>query len=127
MELKGKKVLILVEQMFNDQEFWYPYYRLKEAGGEVTVVGSGSADAYTGKSGTIAEVDANAGEISALLTPAETIKIVKGSVIKDPMIKGDSRLTISFLLVNVVIGIICSCVMILRIKKIKIIISVVVS
>ena len=32
MALRNKKIIILVEQMFNDQEFWYPYYRLKEAG-----------------------------------------------------------------------------------------------
>ena len=30
MELEGKKFIILVEEIFNDHEFWYPYYRLKE-------------------------------------------------------------------------------------------------
>jgi len=44
MLLKGKKVIILIEEMFNVFEFWYPYYRLKEEGVEVTVVGSGSAE-----------------------------------------------------------------------------------
>ena len=57
MELKGQKVIILVEQMFNDLEFWYPYYRLKEAGARVVVVGSGSAEEYTGKSGTQTKVE----------------------------------------------------------------------
>jgi protease I len=65
MELKGKKVIILVEQMFNDLEFWYPYYRLKEAGARVVVVGSGSAEEYTGKSGTQTKVGASADQISA--------------------------------------------------------------
>ena len=51
MELKGKKVIILVEEMYNEFEFWYPYYRLKEAGAEVIVVGSGSATEYKAKSG----------------------------------------------------------------------------
>jgi hypothetical protein len=37
MELSGKKVIIPVEEMFNTHEFWYPYYRLKEAGCEVVV------------------------------------------------------------------------------------------
>jgi protease I len=64
MELKGKKLIILVEQMFNTFEFWYPYYRLKEAGAEVVVVGSGSATEYTGKPGTEVKVDANADDIS---------------------------------------------------------------
>jgi protease I len=63
MELAGKKVIIPVEQMFNDLEFWYPYYRLKEAGAHVTVVGSGSAEQYIGKSGTTIKVDANADQV----------------------------------------------------------------
>jgi len=63
MALKNKKIIILVERMFNDQEFWYPYYRLKEAGAEVVVVGSESADQYSGKSGTQIKVDTNADEI----------------------------------------------------------------
>jgi protease I len=63
MELKGRKIIILVEQTFNDLEFWYPYYRLKEAGAQVVVVGSGSAEGYTGKSGTEAKVDASADQI----------------------------------------------------------------
>jgi protease I len=65
MLLKGKKVIILVEEMFNVFEFWYPYYRLKEEGVQVTVVGSGSADVYTGKPGTQAKVDAGADQVSA--------------------------------------------------------------
>ena len=65
MELKGKKMIILAEQMVNDQEFWYPYYRLKEAGAEVVVVGSGSAEVYTGKAGTQIKVDKGAGQISS--------------------------------------------------------------
>jgi len=65
MELKNKKVVIPVENMFNDLEFWYPFYRLKEAGAEVVVVGSGSADKYTGKSGTETKVDAGAGQVAA--------------------------------------------------------------
>jgi len=63
MELRNRKIIILVEQIFNDQEFWYPYYRLKEAGAEVVVVGSGSAEQYSGKSGTQIKVNANADEI----------------------------------------------------------------
>jgi protease I len=39
MELEGKKVAIPIETMYNEFEFWYPYYRLKEAGAEVVVVG----------------------------------------------------------------------------------------
>ena len=65
MELKGKRVIILVEQMYNEFEFWYPYYRLKEAGAEVVVVGSGSAEEYTSKSGLPCRADTSAEQISA--------------------------------------------------------------
>jgi protease I len=64
MELTGKKVIILVEDMYNEFEFWYPYYRLKEAGVEVVVVGSGSAESYTSKSGLPCKVDISADKIS---------------------------------------------------------------
>ena len=65
MELQGKKVAILIEEMFNTHEFWYPYYRLKEAGAEVVVVGTGSAAVYHGKPGTDATPDVNADQVSA--------------------------------------------------------------
>ncbi len=58
MEIANKKVIILIEEMFNDQEFWYPYYRLKEAGAEVAVVGGTGQKEYTGKGGTKAISDA---------------------------------------------------------------------
>ena len=65
MRLKGKKAAILVEEMYNDFEFWIPYYRLKEEGVEVVVVGSGSASVYNSKFGIPANVDKNAADVSA--------------------------------------------------------------
>jgi len=47
MELKGKRVAILVEDLYNEFEFWYPYYRMKEAGAEVTVVGTGAKEYHS--------------------------------------------------------------------------------
>ena len=35
----SQKIAILVEQLYEDQELWYPYYRLKEAGYDVKIVG----------------------------------------------------------------------------------------
>ena len=54
-----------IEEMFNAHEFWYPYHRLKEAGAEVVVVGTGSAEIYHGKPGTDAKPDVSADQVSA--------------------------------------------------------------
>jgi protease I len=65
MELEGKRIAILVEQLYHELEFWYPYFRLKEAGAQVLVVGSGSASEYKSKTGVPCKVDTSADEISA--------------------------------------------------------------
>ena len=76
MLLKGKKVLILVEEMFNVFEFWYPYYRLQEEGAEVVVVGSGSAEVYNGKPGT--QVKPNVAADQVLLEDVDGVVIPGG-------------------------------------------------
>ena len=63
MKLKGKKVAIFVEQLYQDLEVWVPYYRLKEEGAECVLVGTGSAALYAGKYGYPAKVDAEAGAL----------------------------------------------------------------
>lgn len=65
MSLQGKRVAILVENMYDEKEFWYPYFRFQEAGAEVTVVGSGSADLFRSKHGLEAKPDVNADAVSA--------------------------------------------------------------
>ena len=65
MTLQGKRVAILVEDLYQDQEVWYPYYRLKEAGAEVVVIGTGSKKEYKGKYGYPIAPDAAAEEVSA--------------------------------------------------------------
>jgi len=47
MEAKGKQIAILVEDLYNELEFWYPFYRLKEAGAIVTVVGNGAKEYHS--------------------------------------------------------------------------------
>jgi protease I len=51
MPLTGKKVYILAEELYEELELWYPYYRLKEEGASVTLIGTGSATKYIGKHG----------------------------------------------------------------------------
>ncbi len=65
MELEGKRVAILVEDMFNVFEFWYPFYRLKEAGAAVTVVGTGRSRRFSGKPATEVTADVDARDARA--------------------------------------------------------------
>ena len=63
MRLKGKKVVLLAENLYQEMELWVPYYRLKEEGAEVTLVGTGSSRTYTSKHGYPVDVDKEAKEI----------------------------------------------------------------
>jgi len=73
MELSGKRIAILIEEMYNEFEFWYPYYRMIEAGAKVTVVGTGAKE-YQSKigmpapGGTAAE-SVRAGDFDAVIVP----------------------------------------------------------
>src|SRR2546429_9800593 len=64
-ELTGMRVAILAEMLYEDLELWYPYYRLREAGADVFVVGSGSAETYQSKHGYPVTVDAEADTVTA--------------------------------------------------------------
>src|ERR1044071_1755949 len=64
-ELAGVRVAILAETLYEDMELWYPYYRLREAGADVFVVGSGSSDTYQSKHGYPVTVDAEADTVTA--------------------------------------------------------------
>jgi protease I len=64
-ELAGARVAILAESLYEDLELWYPFYRLREAGADVFVVGSGSADTYQSKHGYPVTVDAEADTVTA--------------------------------------------------------------
>lgn len=65
MSLKGKRVAVLAENLYQEMELWVPYYRLKEAGATVKVIGTGTAKSYTSKHGYPVTVDAAADEVKA--------------------------------------------------------------
>jgi len=91
MELDGKHVLVLVENMFNDLEFWIPYYRLKEAGAAVEVVGPVGDKTYTGKSGTTVKADVAADAVQVAEVDGV---IVPGGYAPDIMRRYPSMVTI---------------------------------
>ncbi|NLD73560.1 MAG: type 1 glutamine amidotransferase [Chloroflexi bacterium] len=73
MSAQGKRVAILAEDMYEDPELWYPYYRLQEAGAEVTLVGP-EAKTYESKHGypaeaTLAAGDAKVDDFDAVIVP----------------------------------------------------------
>jgi protease I len=57
MDLTGKRVAVLAENMYQEMELWYPLLRMREAGAEAFVVGTGSADTYNSKLGYPVQVD----------------------------------------------------------------------
>ena len=65
MKLEGKRIAYLVEEGFEDLEFWVPLMRLQEEGAAVTVVGSGRSEAFRGKHCLEAKVDVSADEVRA--------------------------------------------------------------
>ena len=66
MKLHGKRIAILAENMYQEMELWVPYYRFKEEGAEVKVVGAGGAKAYTSKHGYPVNVDVQADQVKAV-------------------------------------------------------------
>ena len=63
MKLNGKRVAILVEKLYEDLELWYPYYRLKEEGADVELVGPSSDTVYSSKHGYPARSDVAAKDV----------------------------------------------------------------
>ena len=75
MQLKGKTIGILVDNGFEDLEFWVPLMRMQEEGASVKVIGSKAGQTYQSKSGglsaqsEISSDQVSADQLDALLVP----------------------------------------------------------
>lgn len=69
-----KKIAILVEDLYQVLEVWYPLFRLKEEGMTVDVIGSGTKETYGSKEGYPITVDlsidkARVGDYDGVIIP----------------------------------------------------------
>jgi protease I len=65
LPLQGKRAAVLVEQQYQELEVWYPVYRLREAGCQVTLVGPEANQTYPSKMGYPAKSDKAARDVNA--------------------------------------------------------------
>lgn len=56
MKLQGKKIALFVADIYEDTEYWYPFYRMKEEGAKVVTIGP-EAQEYSSKHGVPAKAD----------------------------------------------------------------------
>jgi protease I len=91
MKLAGKRIAILAENLYQEMELWVPYYRFKEEGAEVKVVGAGGARSYTSKHGYPVTVDVQAEQVKAVEFDAV---VVPGGYAPDMMRRHDAMVSL---------------------------------
>lgn len=74
MELNGKRIVVLAEDLYNELELWVPYYRMLEAGADVLLVGPEADRTYKSKVGmpvrtTAAAADLYGADFDAVIIP----------------------------------------------------------
>ena len=63
LPLKSRRVLVFVDDVYEDLELWYPKLRLQEAGAQVVVAGPKAGEVYSGKHGYPCRSDATIGDV----------------------------------------------------------------
>jgi protease I len=91
MKLNGKRIAILADNLYEDMELWVPYYRMKEEGADVKVVGSSGAQSYASKHGYPVRVDVQADGLTAAELDAV---IVPGGYAPDLMRRHDAMVNL---------------------------------
>src|SRR5215204_5914110 len=74
MELQGKRIAILVDNIYQELEVWYPLLRFREAGAEVVTIGAAAGQTYTSKLGYPVKADiaydtAKPGDFDGVIIP----------------------------------------------------------
>jgi protease I len=74
MDLSGKKIAIYVDNVYQEMELWYPFFRFQEAGAECVLVGAEAGKTYTSKLGYPATAHASydslrAGDFDGVIVP----------------------------------------------------------
>jgi len=64
MGFEDKRAVVLVDQLYQEMEVWYPVYRLREAGVSVELVGPEAGKTYPSKCGYPAVSDRAARDVS---------------------------------------------------------------
>jgi len=55
--MNGKKIALLVDNVYQELEVWYPLLRFREAGAEVITIGATAGETYTSKLGYPVKAD----------------------------------------------------------------------
>ena len=80
--LDGKKCLILVGDIYEDLELWYPKLRLEEAGADVVVAGPSANTHYSGKHGYLCTSDT---VVDQMKEPDFDMLVISGGFMPDKL------------------------------------------